>query len=402
MNTAVAIRKTTELSGFDPDQVDLIKRTVCTGATNDELKLFLHQCRRTGLDPLSRQIYGIKRSGKLSIQVSIDGFRLIAERSGKYAGQIGPQWCGTDGKWVDVWLTDAQPVCARVGIMRKDFNEPCWGIARTKAYMAEGPMWKKMPEVMIAKCAEALGLRRAFPQELSGLYTSDEMEQAGTENIGARGRGDPKRGLGAAVMWEEHGERPATADEIHEAQEARADEWSEVQGDRLINAMRANQAPPVDEIPDDMPVDASKWSTISPVKQAAIRCTDPVFCKWLRVADAEKAAAEVRHRCNIKSRAELALGGVALSLWRDLDAEFIAWKHADTSPAHAASPAASTPSPPGAGAAGMPIEEEAREAAKRGEVAFNAFWKRMNAQQREALQTIGGELRDLMTSEAQS
>lgn len=176
--TAVALRNTAPLAAFSPDQVDLIKRTICVGATDDELKLFLHQCGRTALDPMSRQIYAIKRSGKMSIQVAIDGFRLIAERSGKYAGQLGPQWCGPDGQWVDVWLTDTAPTCARVGILRTDFKEPCWGIARTKSYLAEGPMWKKMPDVMIAKCAEALGLRKAFPQELSGLYTGDEMEQA--------------------------------------------------------------------------------------------------------------------------------------------------------------------------------------------------------------------------------
>ena len=179
--------------GFTPEQINVIKATIAPGASDDELALFLMVCQKTGLDPFSRQIYLSERwtngVSKKTPETTIDGFRVIAERSGKYAGQAGPFWCGHDGIWRDVWLAADMPAAAKVGVLRSDFREPVWGVALFLEYAQYkrardgkppelNSMWQKMGANQLAKCAESLGLRKAFPRDLSGMYTREEMAQA--------------------------------------------------------------------------------------------------------------------------------------------------------------------------------------------------------------------------------
>jgi phage recombination protein Bet len=187
--TALVIRER-----LTPDMLELMKKTVAKGATDDEFALFAHQCERTGLDPFAKQIYCLKRRTKdeetqqwidaMVTQVAIDGFRLVAQRTGKYRGQKPPIFFDPAGHGREVWLDPKNPpVAVKVGVLHADFDEPLYAIAMYEEYVQRKrdgtptKQWKEKPTIMLAKCAEALALRKAFPQELSGLYTDDEIPE---------------------------------------------------------------------------------------------------------------------------------------------------------------------------------------------------------------------------------
>lgn len=160
------------------EQIELVKRTVAKEATDDELKLFLYTAARTGLDPLVKQIYFVKRKNNKTgiaegtIQVGIDGMRATAEKTGVYAGNDDPVF--DDEKTPKKAMVTVYKI---VGGIRCPFTASArWDQYFPGEYL--GFMWKKMPHVMLGKCAEALALRKAFPLVLGGIYTNEEMQQA--------------------------------------------------------------------------------------------------------------------------------------------------------------------------------------------------------------------------------
>lgn len=162
-------------------EVDLIKSTVLAGqqVSDAEFGVFLRASEHLGLDPLMKQIYGIKRQGRLTIQVGIDGYRLIADRTGRMIGSDRPTYGPVDGRypeWAEVTVRKlvAGGERAFTGVAYWDEFYPGDG--------GQGAMWRQMPRTMLAKCAEAQALRKAFPANLAGTYTPDEMAQSGQDD----------------------------------------------------------------------------------------------------------------------------------------------------------------------------------------------------------------------------
>lgn len=190
MSSIVRMNQPLEIAqGFNQEQIDILKNSICKGLSNDELQIFIMACQKTQLDPFMRQIYAVKRYdsrlGKevMTIQTGIDGYRLIAERTGCYAPGSKPTF----------EYDDQGAIIAATAYVKKLTQDGTWHIVDTEAYMDEYcqtyfdkktgetkpmGMWKTMPRNQLAKCAEALALRRCFPKEMSGIYTREEMGQA--------------------------------------------------------------------------------------------------------------------------------------------------------------------------------------------------------------------------------
>jgi phage recombination protein Bet len=169
---------------FTDEERDLIARQYCASCTKQEFEIFIKMAENAGLSPFQKQIWNVTRRDYTTQKdvsqplVSIDGFRLIAERTGRYAP-------GKETKYV--YDDKGRLVCATAYVMKMTMDGT-WHEVACPAFFSEyaamkkdgtpTKFWAEKAHIMLSKCSEALSLRRAFPQELSGYYTDDEMDIA--------------------------------------------------------------------------------------------------------------------------------------------------------------------------------------------------------------------------------
>ena len=184
---------------FDAARLELLRNTIAKGTNDDQFALFVEVARRTGLDPFAKQIYAVMRKTRaqvngqwvdvpeMTIQTGIDGYRLICQRAGNYAGMDGPYWCGADGDWRDTWFDDEPPKAAKVGVRASGDSDWTYHVAMYREYVqmvgkdAErkpNSMWSNMPANQLAKCAEAGARRKRWAVDLANVYVDAEAGTA--------------------------------------------------------------------------------------------------------------------------------------------------------------------------------------------------------------------------------
>lgn len=146
----------------------LLLNTVAKGATETEFLMFLEFCKSTGLNPFKKEIWFVKTAQGVQMMTGINGFLTIANNH--------PQF---DGMEVSLDEQDGKLISATAKVFRKDRKYPSCATVYLNEYFKPSKygngMWEKMPRVMLQKVAKSVALREAFPQELNGMYTQEEM-----------------------------------------------------------------------------------------------------------------------------------------------------------------------------------------------------------------------------------
>ncbi len=176
--TAPSVAEATETY----NRLSVVRSVLAPDLSDQELQLFALVAQRSGLDPFAKQLYAIKRKGRVTFQTGIDGLRSTAERTSEYEGSAEPVFEPVD--WDTRTGKDRHPDHATVIVyrFRNGRRIEQSATARWDSYWPgadQGFQWAKMPDVMLAKCAEAAALRKAFPYVLADLYVAEEMDQAG-------------------------------------------------------------------------------------------------------------------------------------------------------------------------------------------------------------------------------
>ena len=175
----------TGTGGYDEELIEVVKRDLMPkDSTDADLKRFLLTCKEYGFSPMRRQLYAMAAGGRIVMEATIDGLLSLAAASPDFAGVEETVYeydkDGHVGK-ATVKVCRFSPkgeryVAATTSALWKEYGEPA--IAKLSDRGRDFSPWVKMPTVMLEKVALARCLRRAFPRELGGLYSRDEMEGA--------------------------------------------------------------------------------------------------------------------------------------------------------------------------------------------------------------------------------
>lgn len=159
----------------------VLRQTVAKGSTDSEFAMFLEFCKATKLNPFKREIWFIKgRDYTNKMGNKIEGaVQLITGFNGYLAiANSHPQFNGIES---DIVKNDDGSIdYATATVHRKDRKYPSVAKVFFKEFYKPGfngkeSTWDKMPSVMIIKVAKSHALREAFPQELGGLHTQEEV-----------------------------------------------------------------------------------------------------------------------------------------------------------------------------------------------------------------------------------